>query len=71
MDFLYDLMRLDEDAASSSDLPGRPAHELPERRAAKGLFRWEVRPEHKRCELPALGLPGSKLIYTKWHHKAL
>lgn len=43
VDFLYDLMRLDEAATSGSDFPSKPAHELPERRAARGLFRWEVR----------------------------
>ena len=48
VDFLYDLMRLDEDSASDSNSPSRPAHELPERRAAKGLFRWEVR-YTRRC----------------------
>lgn len=44
VDFLYDLMRLDEVATSDSDSPSKPTHELPERRAARSLFRWEVRP---------------------------
>lgn len=45
VDFLYELVRLDEVAAlsgSDSDSPGRAPNELPERRAARGLFRWDV-----------------------------
>ncbi len=47
VDFLYELVQLDEVAApsgsDSDSSPGRPTNELPERRAARGLFRWDVR----------------------------
>ncbi|BDA43718.1 probable galactokinase at C-terminar half [Coccomyxa sp. Obi] len=44
VDFLYELVQLDEVAApsgsDSDSSPSRPSNELPERRAARGLFRW-------------------------------
>lgn len=45
VDFLYELLELDEAAvpSSDSDSPSGAPNELPERRAARGLFRWDVR----------------------------
>ncbi len=51
MDFLHDLARMDDAApeprrpgsGSDSDASGRSPRELPERCAARGLFRWQAR----------------------------
>ena len=50
VDFLLELQRLDDPAPppcpavpNEADANGRSARELPERSAARGLFRWEVR----------------------------
>ena len=48
VDFLLELQHLDDPqpcpaVPNEADANGRSARELPERSAARGLFRWEVR----------------------------
>lgn len=57
VDFLLELQRLDDPkplpcpAALKAEANGSSPRELPERAAARGLFRWEVRPAqlHGQC----------------------
>lgn len=53
VDFLYELVQLDgvpaPSGSDSDSSPGRPSNELPERRAARGLFRWDVRGRFPPC----------------------